>query len=206
MIVIIDYGMGNVGSILNMLKKIGAQAKVSADVQDIDRADKLILPGVGAFDTGMQHLADRGLLGVLDDKVLNHQIPVLGICLGMQLLTKCSEEGALPGLGWIDGETIRFRFDPKQTNLKIPHMGWNTVTIRKEAALVKDLDHHTTRFYFVHSYHVVCTHRQDVLTTTDYGYEFVSAVQRENIMGVQFHPEKSHKFGMKLWRNFAEFA
>lgn len=205
MIVVVDYGMGNLGSILNMLKKIGAEARVSSDPQEIESADKLILPGVGAFDAGMKRLQELGLIGVLDDKVLNGKTPTLGVCLGMQLLTQQSEEGNLLGLGWIDGETIRFRFDPKQTHLKIPHMGWNTVTIHREGELFRGLEHEA-RFYFVHSYHVVCNQQEDVLATTHHGYDFVSAIQRDNIMGTQFHPEKSHRYGMKLYRNFVELA
>ncbi len=206
MIIIIDYGMGNVGSILNMLKKVGAPAaKVSADPKDIEQADKLILPGVGAFDTGMQRLRETGLIGLLNEKVLKAKTPTLGVCLGMQLLTRVSEEGELPGLGWIDAETIRFRFDPRQSGLKIPHMGWNTVNIQREGTLFKEM-YPAARFYFVHSFHVVSHEPADVLTTTEYGYDFVSAVQHGHIMGAQFHPEKSHKFGMKLYKNFVEYA
>jgi glutamine amidotransferase len=206
MIVIIDYGMGNLGSIQNMLKKIGAQAVISSDIQAVERADKLILPGVGAFDTGMKQLEELGLIDVLNDKVLNRKTPTLGVCLGMQLLMQGSEEGVRPGLGWIDGETIRFRFDPKRTNLKIPHMGWNTVAIIRDGALFKGLDQEEARFYFVHSYHVVCNREEDILARSFYGYDFASAVQRGNIMGTQFHPEKSHKFGMKIYENFVELA
>ena len=205
MIVIIDYGMGNLGSILNMLKRVGASAKVSSDAKEIENAGKLILPGVGAFDAGMKRLTELGLIGLLNDKVLNRKTPTLAVCLGMQLLMKRSEEGALPGLGWIDGETIRFRFGPKQTSLKIPHMDWNTITLRKEGVLFKGMDH-APRFYFVHSYHVVCHQLDDVVATTEHGYEFVSALEHANIMGVQFHPEKSHRFGMKVYKNFMELA
>jgi glutamine amidotransferase len=205
MIAIVDYGMGNIGSILNMLKRVGAQAKISSAVEDIAAADKLILPGVGAFDTGMQNLCASGLIDVLNHKVLVQQTPTLGICLGMQLLTRRSEEGKLPGLGWVDGETVRFRFDEMQQHLKIPHMGWNTVAVRREDALFRGLDDHP-RFYFVHSYHVVCAHKDDVIGITHSGYDFVSAVRRGNVMGTQFHPEKSHRFGMKLLQNFAEWA
>jgi glutamine amidotransferase len=204
-IVIIDYGMGNLGSILNMLKKVGAQAKVSADVEEIEKADKLILPGVGAFDSGMQRLAELGLIDVLNEKVLRRKTPTLGVCLGMQLLMKRSAEGALPGLGWIDGETIRFQFDPRQTRLKIPHMGWNTAAVQRDGVLFKQMEP-GARFYFVHSFHVVCHDPQDVVALTHYGYDFASAVQRGNVMGVQFHPEKSHKFGMKIYKNFVELT
>jgi len=206
MIVIVDYGMGNLGSILNMLKKVGAPAaKISSETKDIEQADKLILPGVGAFDTGMKRLRETRLIGLLNEKVLKARTPILGICLGMQLLTKISEEGELPGLGWIDAETVRFRFDPKQSRLKIPHMGWNTINIQREGTLFKDM-YAEPRFYFVHSFHVVAHNPEDVLATTEYGYDFVSAIQHGHIMAAQFHPEKSHKFGMKLYKNFVENA
>jgi len=206
MIVIVDYGMGNLGSILNMLKKVGApEAMASSNPGDIECADKLILPGVGAFDTGMQKLRETGLIGLLNEKILQAKTPTLGICLGMQLIGKISEEGELPGLGWIDAECVRFRFDAGKPPLKIPHMGWNTVKIQRQGTLFKDM-YAEPRFYFVHSYHLVSHNPEDILSTTDYGYEFVSAIQRENIMATQFHPEKSHKFGMKLYKNFVEVA
>jgi len=206
MIVIIDYGMGNLGSILNMLKRVGVKdAKVSSDPKEIEQAEKLILPGVGAFDTGMQRLRETGLIGLLNEKVLKAKTPTLGVCLGMQLLTKISEEGELPGLGWLDAETIRFRFDQKKTRFKIPHMGWNTVQIQREGTLFKDM-YVEPRFYFVHSFHVVSHNPQDVLATTEYGYDFASVLQQGHIMAAQFHPEKSHKFGMKLYKNFVEYA
>jgi len=202
MIVIVDYRMGNVGSVLNMLRKIGAPAKVSADAGEISRADRLILPGVGAFDTGMTHLNASGLLPVLREQALERKKPILGICLGMQLLTHSSEEGSLPGLGWIAGATVRFRFTGDQTKLRIPHMGWNTVTPTRDHLLFRDLADEAA-FYFVHSYHVVCQHDSDVLAQAQYGYNFACAVQRDNICGTQFHPEKSHRFGLQLLRNFA---
>jgi len=204
MIVIVDYGVGNLGSIWNMLKKIGApEAIISSDPAEIEQAEKLILPGVGAFDTGMQKLRETGLIGLLNEKVLKAKTPTLGVCLGMQLMAKISEEGELPGLGWIDAEAIRFRFDPKESGLKIPHMGWNTIQVQREGTLFQDM-YPDARFYFVHSYHVVAHNPDDVLTTTNYGYDFVSAIQRDHIMAAQFHPEKSHKFGMKLYKNFVE--
>ena len=204
MIVIIDYKMGNLGSILNMLKKVGTPGIISSDPDTIRQADKLILPGVGAFDNGMKNLNELGLIPVLAGKVLQERTPILGICLGMQLMTKSSDEGKLPGLGWIDAATVRFRHAPS-TPLKVPHMGWNTVNVRKDSPLFADM-FPEPRFYFVHSYHAECRDAADVLTTTHYGYDFVSAFQRGNIMGVQYHPEKSHKFGMQLLRNFAEKA
>ena len=202
MIIIINYGMGNLGSILNMLKKISAPAIISSDAEEIRRADKLILPGVGAFDNGMINLDSLGFVPVIEEKVLHQKTPILGICLGMQLMTKSSEEGKLPGLGWIDAQTARFKHDPA-LNLKIPHMGWNTISMKKEHPLFREM-HSDPRFYFVHSFHALCYNVQDVLTTSHYGYDFVSAFQRNNIMGVQFHPEKSHKYGMRLLKNFAE--
>jgi imidazole glycerol-phosphate synthase subunit HisH len=201
MIVVVDYGMGNLGSIGNMLKKIGAEAVISADLGVISNAQKLILPGVGAFDNGMRNLNNRGLREVLDRKVTMDKVPILGICLGMQLLSKSSEEGQLPGLGWIDAQTIRFKFAPSHPDLKIPHMGWNTIDIAKTCVLFEDM-FEEPRFYFVHSYHLVTAGEDDVAAWTTHGYRFASAVVRDNIMGVQFHPEKSHKYGIKLFNNF----
>ena len=203
MIVVVDYGLGNLGSIANMLKKIGAHAVVSSDPAVVEKADKLILPGIGAFDAGMKNLETRGLIPLLNYRVLEQKTPILGVCLGMQLLCKRSEEGQLPGLGWLDAEVIRFKFDGNIANLKIPHMGWNTLTVRQPYPLFADLEAEN-RFYFVHSYHVVCADRGNVLAQTNYGFDFASAVVKDNIMGVQFHPEKSHKFGMRLYKNFTE--
>ena len=201
--IIIDYHMGNLGSILNMLKKIGVDAAFSSDPSEIRKADRLILPGVGAFDHGMANLERMGLIPVLNEKVLQGHTPVLGICLGMQLMTKSSEEGKkTAGLGWINAHTVRFRHDAA-LNLKVPHMGWNVIIPKKESPLFADM-HAAPRFYFVHSYHVVCADPGDVLTATPYGYEFTSSFQHGNVIGVQFHPEKSHKFGMRLLKNFAE--
>lgn len=203
MIVVVDYGMGNLGSISNMLKKIGVAAVVTSDFPTIEQATKLILPGVGAFDNGMENLHELGLVPVLSQKVLIEKTPMLGICLGMQLLTRYSEEGQRSGLGWIAADTKRFRFEPDATALKVPHMGWNTVRIAKDTCLWTDVSDEP-RFYFVHSYHVVCEQESDVLLRTSYGYEFASGFSRDNIAGVQFHPEKSHRFGMQLLKNFAE--
>ena len=203
MIGVIDYGMGNLGSILNMMKKIGAEARIAASPDDIAQSEKIILPGVGSFDHGMRNLEERGLRSALEDCVIRGGKPILGICLGMQLMTASSEEGNLPGLGWIDAVTRRFRFD--DPTMKVPHMAWNGVDVRRPGDLFEDVDSEP-RFYFVHSYFVVCRQADDVLATTEYGHPFVSAFRRGNVMGVQFHPEKSHRFGMKLLRNFAEGA
>lgn len=201
MIIIIDYGMGNVGSILNMLKKVGVSAKISGESDDIMTAEKLILPGVGAFDNGMARLAERGFIPLLNKKVLEEKCPILGICLGMQLLSRRSEEGELPGLGWVDAETRRFQFNGELGHLKIPHMGWNEVRASGQPPLFEKFEKYP-RFYFVHSYHVCCERQEDVMATSFYGYEFTAAVGKENIMGTQFHPEKSHRYGMHLLQSF----
>jgi glutamine amidotransferase len=201
MIVVVDYDMGNVGSIVNMLKKIGAKAVISGDPKDIGKASRLILPGVGAFDHGMTHLSERGLIPLLTRKALEERVPVLGICLGMQLLSRRSEEGQMPGLGWVAADTIRFRFDGSEGTLKVPHMGWNTTRLPRPHPLFAGLETEA-RFYFVHSYHVRCDREEDVVTASDYGFAFHSSIGRDNIMGTQFHPEKSHRYGMKLLENF----
>lgn len=202
MIVIVDIGMGNLGSILNMLRKIKIEAKISSSPEEIKQADKLILPGVGAFDNAIQSLKSRGLIEVLSQKVLEERTPILGICLGMQMFGKKSEEGKLDGLGWIDAETVRFRIN--SNGLKVPHMGWNTIEVKGDPGIFKGIEE--PRFYFVHSYHLVCQKEGDVLATTHYEYDFVSAVHKSNIWGTQFHPEKSHRFGMKVFSNFVELG
>lgn len=201
MIAIVDYGMGNLGSIQNMLKRIGAQVTITKDSAKIGAADKIILPGVGAFDSAMENLNKLGLTQILNDLVLEKRKPILGICLGMQLMTKRSDEGHTPGLGWLDAETVRFENGP----LRVPHMGWNTVDVKRADPLFKDM-YEEPRFYFVHSYYVKCADESDILTSTRYGIDFCSSFVRGNIRGVQYHPEKSHKFGMLLLKNFAELV
>ncbi len=203
-IAIVDYGMGNLGSIRNMFKKAGVEAVITADPAVIEEADKLILPGVGAFDSGMRNLEERGLTAVLNKRVLEDQVPVLGLCLGMQLLTGRSEEGSLTGLGWIDAETVRFRFESNGDIYRIPHMGWNQLQTCRPHPLFGGLEE-ANRFYFVHSYHVVVRDSSVVLGETTYCFPFVAAVASRNILGVQFHPEKSHRFGLRLLSNFAEW-
>lgn len=203
MIAIIDYDMGNLGSIANMLKKVGAKATISSDPAVVGEAEKLILPGVGAFDNGMKNLNEMGLLSVLNQKVLREKTPVLGVCLGMQLLTRRSEEGKLPGLGWIEADTIKFNFNGQAASLKVPHMGWNYIDVCQTNSLFQEMPD-KSRFYFVHSYYVNCDDNRTVLATARYGLEFAAAVASENVLGVQFHPEKSHKFGMRLYKNFVE--
>jgi imidazole glycerol-phosphate synthase subunit HisH len=205
MLVIVDYGVGNAGSILNMLKKVGQTAILTSDPAAIEKASKIILPGVGAFDYGMEKLHDTGLVPVLNQKAKEEKIPVLGICLGMQLFAMRSDEGSRAGLGWVDAECVKFRFQadqPGQERTKVPHMGWNDVKIVRQGGVFTDM-YEEPRFYFVHSYYLKCNHPEDVVATTQYGFEFCSAVRSENIQGVQFHPEKSHKYGMRILHNFA---
>ena len=200
MIGIIDYSLGNLGSIKNMLKIIGEKAIISSDISELDKCDKLILPGVGAFDAGMRKLNETGLARYIKNVANMDKKPILGICLGMQLLGKRSEEGQLEGLGLIPFESKRFQVQDQ--NLKVPHMGWDIVDIKKDIPLTHNLFDQRQRYYFVHSYHAVCESPDNVMMTCDYGYEFAAAVVKDNIMGVQFHPEKSHSFGMKLLENF----
>lgn len=195
---IVDYGTGNLRAIANMIRKVGGDARISTSSADVAEASKLILPGVGAFDHGMSQLRERGLLDVLHRKAREEKVPVLGICLGMQLLGRRSDEGTLPGLGWIDGESRKFAGD----GLRVPHMGWNDVKVERENPLLDGAQ--PWRFYFVHSYHVVCGRPEDVIGTSTYGAPFAAAVGRDNILGVQFHPEKSHAFGMRVLRRFLE--
>jgi glutamine amidotransferase len=203
MIVVVDYGVGNLGSIVNMFKKVGIKAVASSDAAVIRTAEKLILPGVGAFDAAMRKFHDTGLVPLVGEMVLEKKIPVLGLCVGLQLMTKGSEEGQLAGLGWFDAETIRFKFDVENAHLKVPHMGWNTAQVCRQHPLVANWDE-DSRFYFVHSYHVVAKDMDAVLAETEYGVTIHSILGRDNIMGVQFHPEKSHRYGMRLLKNFAE--
>lgn len=203
MIVILDYGMGNVGSIQNMLKKIGVrEVKVSRTAEDIRTADKLILPGVGAFDAGMERLTQFGLGPLIQEHAIELGKPLLGICLGMQLLGQGSEEGTLPGLGLLPFSCKRFSLPP-ESGLKIPHMGWDRTYVRAQTPLTEGLELRE-RYYYVHSYHAVCTNPALVLMECEYGFRFPSAVYGGSVYGVQFHPEKSHLYGMKLLKNFAE--
>lgn len=201
MITIIDYGMGNLGSIRNMLKKAGGDSIISSETDAIKNASKLILPGVGSFDRAMSNLKELDLIKLLNQKVLSDKIPVLGICLGMQLLANSSDEGVLPGLGWINGHVKKFKI-PLASNLKIPHMGWNVVMDIKKNDLFKSMPHEELRYYFVHSYYFDVINKHDIIGETHHGVKFASAVNKDNIYGVQFHPEKSHKFGMQLLKNF----
>ena len=199
MIVIVDYGLGNPPSVRNMLRKAGHDAQVSADPAVLRSASRLILPGVGAFDHGMQNLEDRGLIPILNEAVMERKTPFLGICLGMQLMSRGSEEGVKRGLGWLAADTVRFKFPP--SDLRVPHMGWNTVSRTRESFLTRAMPE-DARFYFVHSFHVQFENPEDVALVAHYGGDVVAAARRGNVAGTQFHPEKSHKFGLALMKNF----
>jgi glutamine amidotransferase len=203
MLTIVDYGVGNLASMRNMLKKVGVDAIISSDEKVILDAEKLILPGVGAFDTCAEKLQQSGLVDAINRKVLEERTPVLGVCVGMQLLTEGSEEGVLPGLGWIRGRVIKFRQEQLPAGTKIPHMGWTDVELKKPSPLFEGM-YEEPRFYFVHSYHPELADPDDALVSAQYGYTFVAGMEHKNIIGVQFHPEKSHKFGMKLLSNFVK--
>ncbi|NCU04929.1 MAG: imidazole glycerol phosphate synthase subunit HisH [Chitinophagaceae bacterium] len=202
MIAIINYGLGNLTSILNMCKRVGAEAVITSDEAEIRQAGKLILPGVGHFKKGMDNLHNFGLQALLNEVVLQEKKPVLGICLGAQLMTMHSEEGDVDGLQWINAQTIRFKQEQLQ-GLKVPHMGWSEIMIKDDNPLWHALPEEP-RFYHVHSYHFLFRDLQNVSATVKYGYEFVTAFRAGNIYGTQFHPEKSHKFGMKVLENFTK--
>ena len=201
MITIIDYGIGNIGSLVNMLKKIGFQSTVTSDISLINKAHKIILPGVGSFDSAMSKINNiSGLRETITYLANSNKIPILGICLGMQLLTTKSEEGTLSGLNLINAKTLKF---PENQNVKVPHMGWNTVKPMNNNRLVHNIKSEL-KFYFVHSYYVSVSNKKNISMVTQHGFEFVSAIEQGNLFGVQFHPEKSHKFGMQLLDNFCQ--
>lgn len=198
---IINYGLGNIQSVYNMLRYIGSESKIIDNVSGLCDVDRIILPGVGSFDAGMEGLQRGGWVEVLHSLVEGEQIPVLGICLGMQLMCRASEEGNLPGLGWIDAQVVKLTTSDTG-KYKVPHMGWNTIDIKKTDPLLNTLMESEWSFYFVHSYHVNCNQTQDILATTLHGMTLTAAISRANIYGVQFHPEKSHKYGMQVLKNF----
>ncbi len=203
-ITIVDCGIGNIKSVQRMIEHVGGTAVIVSDPSLAKNAEKLILPGVGAFDSGMKALNDHGWIDTLNYLALDKKIPVMGICLGMQLLCRKSEEGIKDGLGWFDADVVAF--NPSELdNLKIPHMGWSNVKVKKVNPLLSD-EIEASRFYHVHKYHVVCDNESDILAESVYGINFVNAISRNNIFGVQFHPEKSHKFGMRLFENFLKLV
>jgi len=199
MICIIDYGLGNTGSLLNMCKRIGKDSIISADANVLNDATHLILPGVGAFDTGMKNLNERDLPSLLFHSINVNKTPILGICLGAQLMLKNSEEGYENGLGLVDGKVVRF---DNSTGIKIPHMGWNSMSKVYDNELYQKMPENPPRFYFVHSYHFNLNNPSEIAAESNYGYDFAASFRKDNIIGVQFHPEKSHQFGMQLLTNF----
>jgi len=199
-ITIVDYGMGNLNSVKRKLARIGIDALVSNLPSDISKADKLILPGVGHFQKAVENLKELRLWEALNEAVLIKKVPILGICLGMQLMAKHSEEGDCDGFGWFDAEVVRFKVEDFLTH-KIPHTGWNQIKKAKESLLMNDVPD-LSEYYFVHSYHIKCNNQSDILNETEYEYKFTSAIEKEKIFGVQYHPEKSHDAGDLLFRNF----
>lgn len=202
MISIIDYGMGNLGSVKRKLDRIGAASVITSDPDQITQSERLILPGVGHFSNAVHELKSRGLWDILDKEVLVNKKPILGICLGMQLMARHSEEGDAEGFGWLDAEVVRFRITDTLT-YKIPHSGWNQVIVKKPSPLFVEITPEQ-EFYFVHAYHLICRDSSAILGETSYEYPFVSAVQKDNLFGVQFHPEKSHDAGELLLKNFVQ--
>ncbi len=201
-ITIIDYGMGNLRSVQKKIQRCGADAIISSDPGKISAAEKLILPGVGHFANGMKKLDEMGIIPVLNEAVLGKKTPILGICLGMQLMAQKSEEGNVDGLAWFDAEVLKFNISDR-IRFKVPHMGWNTVQWKKEEPLCSN-SAGDELFYFVHSYYVHCSQNEDILALTTYENEFVSAVSRDHIYGMQFHPEKSHDAGEQIFQNFVK--
>jgi glutamine amidotransferase len=202
MITIIDYGVGNINAFINVYKRANVQTKVARNVSDLSDAQKLILPGVGAFDHAMGELQSSGMREMLDELVLEKKVPVIGICVGMQMMGNSSDEGQLKGLNWIDG-TVK-KFDETKINqiTKLPHMGWNDVVPKEGSQLFSGLEN-TSIFYFLHSFYFHCGNDQDIIATSDYGEKFTCAINHKNMYGIQFHPEKSHHYGEKLLLNFA---
>ena len=203
MITIINYGLGNVQAFANLYKRMNVPAKIATSAVDLDGATKLILPGVGAFDHAIELLDASGMRETVDDLVMRRKIPVLGVCVGMQILARSSDEGKLAGLGWIDGRIRRFDESRLPRPARLPHMGWNDVAPNNGTHLFSGLEQ-DARFYFLHSYYFDCASNDNVLATSEYGMSFNCAVGSNNIYGVQFHPEKSHGYGMRLLKNFAE--
>jgi glutamine amidotransferase len=203
MITIVNYGLGNVRAFANLYRRMDVAVAIATRAQELEGASKLILPGVGAFDHAMELLDGSGMRETLDEMVLRQAIPLLGVCVGMQILARCSEEGKCSGLGWIDGRVRRFDRATLQPSLRLPHMGWNDVVPKKGIPLFAGLEQ-DSRFYFLHSYYFDCASDDNVLATSEYGIAFGSAVGSKNIYGVQFHPEKSHDYGVRLLKNFAE--
>jgi glutamine amidotransferase len=199
---IVDYGLGNIQAFLNTFRRLNIAAKSVSNAEDLWDAKRIILPGVGHFDNAMTRLEESGMRGILDDLVLRGNVPVLGVCVGMQMLGLSSEEGQRPGLGWVDGRVRSLRRLKLSSSLPLPHMGWNEVQPRSEVPLFEGLEE-GGRFYFLHSYYFECHNEGDIAALTEYGESFPCAVRSRNVYGVQFHPEKSHRFGTRLLQNFS---
>jgi imidazole glycerol-phosphate synthase subunit HisH len=202
-IAIVNYGLGNIQAFANIYKRLNIPARIASTHNDLKTAAKIILPGVGAFDWAMSRLNESGMRGALEELVIGKGRPLLGICVGMQILANRSDEGKLPGLGWIKGEVKKFSDCAFVQKTHLPHMGWNDVMPQNEKYLFKDLQSEA-RFYFLHSYYFALQNQENVLAVTDYGGLYASSIGSGNIFGVQFHPEKSHKWGIQLLKNFAE--
>lgn len=201
MIKIVDYGLGNIRAFVNLYERLNISTQVVHSAEDLKGATKIILPGVGAFDYAMNLLNNSGMRDELERQVLVNKIPVIGICVGMQILAKSSEEGKLPGLGWIDGTVKKFDVSTIKYKTTIPHMGWNNICPVINDGLLDGFDN-KSRFYFLHSFYIDCNNPEDTIATAEYGIEFSCAVRRDNVYGIQFHPEKSHENGIKLLQNF----
>ncbi len=203
MITIIDYGLGNIRAFVNVYERLNIKTKIAKNADDIRGATKIILPGVGAFDYAMSQLNASGMRDELENQVIEKKVPLVGICVGMQMLAKSSDEGKLSGLGWIDAQVKIFDTSLVAHKTKLPHMGWNSITPIKDCNLLSDFNNES-RFYFLHSYYFACNKNEDIIATTEYGITYASAIQNENIYGIQFHPEKSHSNGVQLLHNFAK--
>ncbi|MDO9384684.1 MAG: imidazole glycerol phosphate synthase subunit HisH [Hyphomicrobiaceae bacterium] len=203
MITIVDYGLGNIRAFQNMYKRMGVETRSARTADELCNAERIVLPGVGAFDHAMELLDASGMRGTLDELVLGHSVPILGVCVGMQILAESSEEGVRKGLGWIKGSVRHFKSEPATNGLPLPHMGWNDVTTAEADPLFNSLET-GSRFYFLHSYYFECAQPQEVTARAQYGANFTCAVKSGKIRGVQFHPEKSHHYGAQLLKNFAD--
>lgn len=204
MIAIVDYGLGNIKAFVNIYKRLNIPCKIVSNLAEFVNVTKLILPGVGSFDYAMDRLQKSELNEVLTDFVLDKKIPILGVCVGMQMFARSSEEGSLPGLGWIEGRVKKFDRRKLQDNMPLPHMGWNNIEIVKQNKLVDSFGKKSKKIYFLHSYSFECDYQEDVLAVTEYGESFSSIINYKNIYGIQGHPEKSHQNGIELLRNFGE--
>lgn len=202
MIAIIDYGLGNIRAFQNVYERLNIPVKVAKYPEDLENSSKIILPGVGSFDYAINQFNESGMRNEVENLIFNYRIPVLGICVGMQMLARSSEEGKMPGLGWIDGKVKKFNPNFIQFKTTLPHMGWNSIKKKRENALLSQLDENS-KFYFLHSYYFHCENDKNILCETEYGITYSSAVNKENIYGVQFHPEKSHSYGIQLLLNFS---